>query len=639
MVSLKKIVIVFLILACYTFSGCLGGVKPTNDNPFDDKKHDNKQESSTQNTDVLLENVSSGVTVDYSDFDNDNSVDLSADGLVKISLDNANTQIEGDLSRSVEFLSQDNQYIIKITSGGVYVLSGKLTNGQIYVDAGENQVRLIFNGVDVSCCGSAPIYLNNGKKVVITLAEGSVNSLSDTNDYSMASSEKDEATSEVVYEPNGALFSKKSLTINGAGTLEIDGNFNNGLSCKDELKIVDATLRVEAVNNGIKGNDFVVLHNADVTVNSEGDGIKSSKENNALKGFVCIDGGNVKVVSGEDGIQAVTTVAIYNGSVSVDSYLKGIKSDYAMLLAGGTVNVTSSNDDTLHSNDFLDIVGGEIKLSAKDDGIHADKTITVKAGDISVTKSYEGIEATVINVEGGNISVVASDDGFNAANGMGGMGGPGGFPGGPGGMWPRSSVTYGASESSETTLSCEINISGGYVYVNAAGDGLDSNGNINISGGMTIVNGPTNNGNGALDSGDGGYEILVSGGTLIAAGSAGMAECPSSSSTQNILSINMNASENDLAIVDSNGKTIVIFEAIKQYQSVIISSPLLAQGQTYSLYSGDASSSGESSSGTLVEEFTISSIITTIGSGSGQGGMGGPGGGFPGGSGGRPGRW
>ena len=628
----KKIfvfLVALLLTASLIFTGCSGKMASDIDGLFDENTPTAAPSQETTDPQVLLAGVTSGVNVDYSDFDEKDAVDFSSSDFVRITLDDATTSSD---SENVSVFTENNQTIVKITAGGTYVLSGKLSDGQIYVEAGENQVRLIFNGIDVTCSDNAPVYLNNGKKVVITVACGTVNKLADTDNYSKASTETDETTGEVSYEPNGALFSKKSLTINGSGTLEIDGNFNNGLSCKDELKIINAELKVEAVNNGIKGNDLVVIRNANITVDSEGDGIKSSKENDAKKGFVCICGGKIVVNSREDGIQAVTTVAIYDGSVLVNASLKGIKSDNAMLIAGGTVDVMSSSDDTLHANDFLDIIGGVITLSAKDDGIHADNKICIKAGDISVTRSYEGIEACVINVEGGNVSVVASDDGFNASNGTGGMG-----MGGPGGMGrPGSWGSAGSVGSTGSAATCELNISGGNIFVDASGDGLDSNGNMTISGGTTVVHGPTNGGNGILDSGDGGYQILVTGGTLIGAGTSNMLETPSTNSTQCTVVATLNSSMNELAIVNSDGETIIRFEPEKQYQAVIISSPQLVKGETYGLYTGSTSS------GTLVAEFTISSILTTIGNGGGGGmGPGGmnPGSGSGGPGGGRPGRW
>ena len=626
----KAIISCVTALCIISLSGC---VRKVNDNLFTDSPGYPSPNPQKQDTSALLENVKSGVEVDYSNFDVKDQVGDAAPEAISIVLDDGNTYVEAESFTGIAVSNENNQCIVTITEGGTYLLSGKLSDGQIYVAAGENQVRLILNGVNIHCSDSAPIYLNNGKKTVITLAGGSVNTLTDTSNYNYAVTKTDEETGEVSYEPNGALFSKKSLTINGSGSLIIEGNCNNGLSCKDELKIIDATVTVSAVNNGIKGNDFVVIRDSNITVESNGDGIKSDKEDNALKGFICVDGGNVNVTAAEDGLQAVTTVAIYDGSIKVKAVAKGIKSDNAMLIAGGSVEVTA-DDDTLHANDFIDIIDGNITLSAKDDGIHADNAITISGGNIEIVRSYEGVEAACIVVDSGTVNLVASDDGFNASNGlgMGGMGGPGGMgrPGGFGGY-------YGATEDNGSSITqCSLTINNGYVYVNASGDGLDSNGSITINGGTAIVNGPTNSGNGAVDSGDGGYEILINGGTLVAAGASGMAEIPSSNSKQNIVSINTSTSDSDLAIVDSNGNIVIQFDAIKQYQSVIISSPSLVKGETYSIY---LRSNSDSSSGTELASFTISSVITTIGSGGGMGGGfgGGPGGGI--GPGGRPGRW
>lgn len=626
----KSMISCVVIVCVLCLCGC---IRKVNDNLFTGSPTFPVGDSNTPDTSTLLEDVKSDVEVEYSDFDVKDAVGDAAPEAVRIVLNDSNTYVDAESFTGIAVSNENNQCTVSITEGGTYLLAGKLSDGQIYVEAGENQVRLILDGVDIHCSDSAPIYLNNGKKTVITLASGSVNTLTDTKNYEYAVTKTNEETGEVSYEPNGTLFSKKSLTINGSGSLVIEGNCNNGLSCKDELKIIDANVSSKAVNNGIKGNDWVVIHNSNITVESDGDGIKSDKEDNALKGFICVDGGNVNVTAGEDGLQAVTTVAIYDGNITVNASVKGIKSDNAMLLAGGNVSVTAG-DDGLHVNDFMDIVGGKITISAQDDGMHADNTIDIKSGTINITKSYEGIEAACIVVDGGSIDLVASDDGFNASNGlgMGGMGGPGGM-GRPGGFGRY----YGATEGNGSSITqCSLTINNGYIYVNASGDGLDSNGSITINGGTIIVNGPTNSGNGALDSGDGGYEILVNGGILVAAGASGMAEVPSSNSKQNIVSINISTSDSDLAIVDSNGNSVVQFDAIKQYQSVIISSPSLVKGEMYSIYLRNNS---DSSSGTELASFTISSVITTIGSGGGMGGgMGGGFGGGPGG-GGRPGRW
>lgn len=135
--------------------------------------------------------------------------------------------------------------------------------------------------------------------------------MTDGTDYTYAVTESDEETGEITGEPNAALFSKKALTINGSGSLSVTGNFNNGITCKDELKIMNGTITVTAQNHGIRGNDFVVIKGGSIAVAAlEGDGIKSTKEEHAEKGYVYIENGTLSVTAGDDGIQAANFAAV-----------------------------------------------------------------------------------------------------------------------------------------------------------------------------------------------------------------------------------------------------------------------------------------------------------------------------------------
>lgn len=358
------------------------------------------------------------VTVDYSDFD---VLDTWDDDACSIELHGGSPSISGSGAEA----EQREYYVVKITEGGTYVISGSLENGQIYVEAGENQVHLVLNGAKLSCKASAPIYINNGRKTVITLAAGTENVLTDGTDYTYAVTESDEETGEITGEPNAALFSKKALTINGSGSLSVTGNFNNGITCKDELKIMNGTITVTAQNHGIRGNDFVVIKGGSIAVAAlEGDGIKSTKEEHAEKGYVYIENGTLSVTAGDDGIQAANFAAVKDGSISI---------------------------------------------ACGKDGIHADGTLSISGGTIDIEKSCEGLEGLEINISGGKIHLTAEDDGLNASAGStAGTDGWRGFGGG-GGMQYDSS--------------CQIHLSGGYLYINADGDGIDSNGDLTISGG------------------------------------------------------------------------------------------------------------------------------------------------------------
>lgn len=536
------------------------------------------------------------VTVDYSDFD---VLDTWDDDACRIELQDGGASISG---RGAE-AEQREYYVVKITEGGTYVISGSLENGQIYVEAGENQVHLVLNGAAISCNASAPIYINNGRKTVITLAAGTENILTDGTDYTYSVTETDAETGEVTGEPNAALFSKKALTMNGSGSLSVTGNFNNGITCKDELKIMNGTITVVAKNHGIRGNDFVVIKGGSIAVAaSEGDGIKSTKEDHAEKGYVYIENGALSVTAGDDGIQAVTFAVVKGGAVSL-----------------------ACGKDGIHSDGGISVSGGEILITAEDDGMHADGTLSISGGTIDIEKSYEGLEGLEIDISGGKIHLTAEDDGLNASAGSAsGTDGWRGFGGG-GGMQYDSS--------------CQIYISGGYLYVDADGDGIDSNGDLTISGGSVIINGPANSGNGALDANG---TILVNGGFLVASGSSGMAEYPSGSSEQNVIVATLSQQQAGalLRIEDADGNDLLTFTSTKTYNSLVFSSPDIKSGMEYTVYTGGSYSGGTESDGLMADgsytggsafgSVTVSTILSYVGT---SGGMNGPGG-----MGGRPGR-
>ena len=251
---------------------------------------------------------------------------------------------------------------------------------------------------------------------------------------------------------------------------------------------------------------------------------------------------------------------------------KGLKSGGELRVSGGSITVNSAND-CIHANGNILVSGGTFLLSTGDDGFHADGTLTVTDGDITVSESYEGIEGRLIYLNGGSISVTASDDGINAG-------------GGNSAMFGRMLSQSDSDDSSFPTLQ----ISGGTLYVNAGGDGLDSNGDLIIEGGNIVVDGPTNGGNGALDSGsENGGRILSSGGTVLAVGASGMAESFESHSAQcsfiKTFSETMSAGTL-ISISDESGKTIFEHTSAKTFSSIVFSSPELVLGKTYTITVG-----------------------------------------------------
>ena len=563
--------------------------------------------------------TSSPISVEYDRDDLDSSASRSDMSYIKL---------EGD---SITFEGSGatvNGNTITITSAGMYSISGTLNDGQIIVDTEDKEkVVLVLNGADITCSTSAPIYVNNAEKTVITLADGTENYVTDGSSYIFEDAED---------EPNAAIFSKDDLTINGNGSLTVNANYNNGIASKDDLKITGGSITVNAVNDGIKGRDSIAVKDGTITINAGGDGMQSNNDEDAEKGYVVIEGGTLDITAGLDGIQAETSLLVSGGDIAITSgggsveagtsggggwggrgmggnpnkppeSVKGLKAGVDITIAGGVFNIASW-DDAIHSNDSLTIQGGDFQLASGDDGIHSDATLTINGGVLSITQSYEGIESSVITINDGNIRLVASDDGINASSGTGGAA--------AGGMQGRG---RGMFESGDNYLY----VNGGYIAIDATGDGMDINGPIDMTGGIVIVNGPTSNNNGALDYAG---AFNLTGGFIVAVGSSGMAQAPGASSTQYSVMYTFEspqAAGTMIHIETEDGEEILTFVQTKAYQSVVLSSPELENGSTYLVYSGGSStgtvadglySGGTYTGGIQVSSFTISSMVTGAGS-------------------------
>lgn len=539
---------------------------------------------------------------------------------------------QSDMTIEGSHVTQTGQGV-EITAGGTYYFKGDLADGQIVVNSpDEENVYLVLDGVNLYSSTSAPIYIQQAKNAIIVLEDGSVNTITDASEYVLEDSSSDE--------PNAAIFSKDDLKIKGSGTLTVNANYHHGIVSKDDLVIKDGVINVNAVADGLKGKDSVTIEGGNLVIEAGGDGIQSHNATDLDKGYVTIEGGEVSITATLDGIQAETNLTINDGTLNIQtgggsenassksesnwgmwgnwnpaantstsdedetsSSAKGLKAGNTMTLNGGTVTIDSS-DDSIHSNDLITINGGTYTASSGDDGVHADTTLEINGGTVNLLKSYEGLESTTIIINDGTLYVTASDDGINAAGGN-----------------DQSSLNGRPGQNQFSASNGAIEINGGYLYVDAMGDGLDANGSIILSDGLVIVNGPTDSGNGALDF-DSTFNIY--GGTLIAVGNAGMAQTPSSSSTQPILNIRTTTVDANtlMNITDSNGTSILTFTPAKAAQSFIISTPDLQLNETYTISTGGESTGvsqdglytgGTYSNGTELGSLTLSSIITSLG--------------------------
>lgn len=266
---------------------------------------------------------------------------------------------------------------------------------------------------------------------------------------------------------------------------------------------------------------------------------------------------------------------------------KGIKADGNIILHAGTFQIDSA-DDAVHSNANITVDGGSYQITTGDDGFHADSQVSITDGDLNITKSYEGIEGQNIKISGVNIQVVASDDGLNAAGGND-----------ESGIAGNKGMDNFSGDSD-----CYIQISGGVMYINASGDGIDSNGNLTVSGGETYVSGSENGGNAALDYGG---EASISGGIFVATGASQMAQNFGEDSEQGVMLVTVDSQESNstLQLKDSSGNVLVEYTPTKAYDSAVVSAPELIKGESYTLVTGTAETSvtmdslvyGESSMG------------------------------------------
>lgn len=597
---LAVIVATALIVSCFT--SCDKNASSDSQASQVTSSTTSSSDSTSSGTDTSSDTSDSG-----SDSGSDSDKQLTADDMF------SDRDLSGDysectditLSKSTASCSDSSVTVadgsVVITKAGTYKLSGTFT-GQIIVNAGDSdKVQLVLDNVSITKEGSAALYVANADKVFVTTVSGTENTLASTGEF---------ATSDDETNIDGAIFSKSDITFNGSGTLSVKCESKHGIVTKDDLKITGGTYNITSASQGLSGKDSVRIAGGNITITSGTDGIHSENTDNTEKGYVYISGGTLNITSGKDCIDASGTVDIKDGTFtlkagggssekttgdSTESY-KGIKADGVLTISGGTFDIDTL-DDAIHSNADVTVSGGTLDISTGDDGIHSSNNTVVSGGEINIEKCYEGLEGQTVTVSGGKVTLTSSDDGINAAGGDN-QGVGGGF--GP--------------DSFSADSEAKITITGGEIHVNASGDGLDSNGDIEISGGTVYVYGPTSNGNGSLD-----YEnnAVITGGTVIMAGSSGMAMNFGSESTQgSILASTGNASAGTaVKLTDSSGNVIAEFIPTVSFQTVVISTPDITSDGTYTLTVGDST-----------QEITMSGYIYGSRMGGGFGGGNRPGG-------------
>ncbi len=386
---------------------------------------------------------------------------------------------------------------VTIDEEGTYIISGTLSDGQIIVDVGDSdKVYLVLDGVDITCSTSAAIYILNGDKVFITLADGSSNTLTVSGEYD---AEDENGV-------DGVIFAKSDLSFLGTGTLEINANYGHGIVAKDDLVFMSGTYNITAASHGISANDSIRIADGEFTIVSGKDGMKADNDEDPDKGYIYIATGTINIQAEQDGISASSMLQIDDGEIVVYSgggYVEVLNDitmgegsgnmsqatdylEYSMKsmkasnieINGGNIYL-SSYEDALHADYNMTINGGTLYILSGDDAVHAEETLIINDVDLVIEESYEGIEACYIYINGGSLDVNAYDDAVNATE------------------------SYGLLE-----------ITGGEIWIACVGDGLDSNGDLTVTGGyIEIDNNPIySGGDGEVDvSGD----VVYTGGTIV----------------------------------------------------------------------------------------------------------------------------
>ncbi|ORX65295.1 hypothetical protein BCR32DRAFT_272797 [Anaeromyces robustus] len=475
------------------------------------------------------------VTCEYKKKDLDESYDINSD--VNINCNGNTCTVNGNGAIA-------SNALVTISTAGTYILQGSL-NGQLRIEATKDDyIHIILNDATITSNNGPAIYGVTADKVTITLV--GTNKLVDSSNYTLVDDE-----------PDACLFIDADLSINGSGSVNITGNYSEAIRCKKDLRLISGEIVIpKAVQKGIKAKNSLCVKNANVDITSQNTAIKVTRSDDPDKGYIVIDGGN-------------------------------------------------------------------ISIDTNNDGIHAETHLTINGGYIDIKNSSEGIEGQMIDILGGEVHIISTDDGINAtkaedetqSNNNGGWG-MGGFGGGATG----------------TDGSIYVNIVGGKTYVTVQGrdvDGIDSNGVLYIGGIAEVYacnNGGAIYGNMAAFDAEGMNAIDSNAVVIATAGGSSSGgrwkrQFPGSQGrpggqggqggpgggfgmeTGKIYQPNIQTSITSqkagtlLTVKDQSGNVIASFTPINDYSSILVTSPKMVVGQTYTIIAGTSTQTAVAQAG------------------------------------------
>lgn len=608
-------VVSLLLASSLAFGGCGTAVTSSSSVNAESARTESTGETSADNADTTSESTDSEnamesasdidfdlelteSTIDTEFTDREKSGSYKASEAVKITLNKTTVTVSGSGAKA-------DGSTITITEEGVYVVSGTLEDGQIIVDASDSdKVQIVLEGVNINCETNAAIYVREADKVFITLAENSSNTLGGGNEYTQI----DDNT------VDGVIFSKSNLVCNGTGSLNIEADYKHGIVSRDDLVITGGTYKITAADNGITAKDQLKILDGIFDIDAANSAVKAKNADDAELGNIYIAGGIFTIEAEQDGFHATGSIVVDDGTITVNSGDDGFHAELDTVIHGGTILVEESYEGL--EGKRVVVNGGDITINASDDGINAansgddganainpganaagsgdddsnaassnnDSSAAVNSGDdSSISGAADGKEPPQMPPDTENGSDMQPSQDFDPENAPSGGNAPQNFDPGnapsDGNAPQKMQGGPGGGGNSELY----IKITGGTLTVSADGDGLDSNGGLLVTGGTTIVYGPTSDGDSALDY-DG--SAIVTGGTLAAIGSAGMTESFDEASTQPVItyySTETQSADTTITLTDSDGSALFTVTPEKAYASIVLTCPEMKLDATYTL--------------------------------------------------------
>ena len=432
-----------------------------------------------------------------------------------------------------------NSNVITINAEGEYHMTGTLSDGQVVINTGDTAgtVYLYLENADLNCLTAPAIYVLQAKKLHIVLPEGTANRIVSGREEDMAGYDGSAN--------GGAIFGEDDIDIEGAGSLEIFGYINNGITGKDDVKIEGGNITIVAANNGIKGSESVAVRGGTLSITCGNDGIKSTSSNKDGKGFVQLDGGTVTISSVGDGISAETELIINGGELSVTTTgnslsesCKAIKANNTITLSGGTLDLVS-DDNAISSKEAIIVSGATVNaVSSSRKGMHAAEQIQISGGSVSITSVEDGIQTKGdISITGGTVKVNSGED----------------------------CIKSGDKDDTTASATGTVTLTGGDLFLTAAGDPIEAK-----------------------------LSFVCTGGMVFGTGSPKNPKAPGAGTTQSYISVSFRGKAGDHLTVFGEGVEESLDTAY-DYTYVLFVSSGLTKGSSYKLSTEDSSATVKAS--------------------------------------------